>query len=697
MAKSAAVPGYLLKSQQWAGFSIQTYSDGTYGYTNPRESARGFADFEGAKAAAEALVRDGDNDLRIRARNAAEEHLAGYISTVFAECAQEIDDQYGAWARKTYKEDAGTRASRAQVRDLTATLARMASRATEMTVQYIDGYVPQVMSDAANITEYTLEDGTTLNPMFALVDTDSIMALASEHTVTIPTCVSDTIKTYKWDAAKIRDALTRSIAMGESIDKCAKRLQGVVDSNKAVATRNARTMVTAAMSAGDVIAYKRAATAGIKIKIQWLAALDDRTRHSHRVCDGEIRAIGEKFSNGLRWPGDVDGPAAELMNCRCTTVPIINDTEYTGKRAEKLNGMSYDEWKANQRPAPKPTGKSAGAAPKPTGKSAGAEVKPTDAPAPEPEQPRWPLIDPDSLDEAAKAKRDTLAREVSSHYRAFSRLPNGESLLLPAREYGQYVASVPKMRGFSQKEDEELAESTIRSLLADADESVARRMYRDYLAGASVLNNSIGGAYYKPSDAQVRMSLKTIYLDTESDPKGNTLFHECGHWLDHQLAGGETSKDDFCPYISDGLERTMLEDWVAWRDARGREWVADWDEYKSEEDKNTAVISRLCEQHPRGTETYIEWGDVSDMIESVTLVPYPLYMGHGLDYYDSLPHACSEFFAEYMSAQITNPKSLARIREIFPHACEQLDAKVAARLDELDAAYAARMSNTSTD
>lgn len=58
---------------------------------------------------------------------------------------------------------------------------------------------------------------------------------------------------------------------------------------------------------------------GADIVKQWDAVLDGRTRDSHRRVDGEIRELDEKFSNGLMFPGDPSGSAAEVINCRCTS------------------------------------------------------------------------------------------------------------------------------------------------------------------------------------------------------------------------------------------------------------------------------------------------------------------------------------------------------------------------------------------
>lgn len=51
---------------------------------------------------------------------------------------------------------------------------------------------------------------------------------------------------------------------------------------------------------------------------QWLAIEDSRTRHSHRLVDQQSRDMEDKFSNGLRFPGDPEGSTKETINCRCT-------------------------------------------------------------------------------------------------------------------------------------------------------------------------------------------------------------------------------------------------------------------------------------------------------------------------------------------------------------------------------------------
>jgi uncharacterized protein with gpF-like domain len=56
---------------------------------------------------------------------------------------------------------------------------------------------------------------------------------------------------------------------------------------------------------------------GANVLKQWDSTLDNRTRPTHRVVDGEIRELDKPFSNGLQCPGDSSGGAAEVVNCRC--------------------------------------------------------------------------------------------------------------------------------------------------------------------------------------------------------------------------------------------------------------------------------------------------------------------------------------------------------------------------------------------
>ncbi|AKU43342.1 portal protein [Bacillus phage Silence] len=79
----------------------------------------------------------------------------------------------------------------------------------------------------------------------------------------------------------------------------------------------ARTEVIGASNAGNRYAAKQT---GLQLEKQWLSTPDDRTRDSHVSIDGETQPMDEKYSNGLMFPGDPEGAAEEVIQCRCTEI-----------------------------------------------------------------------------------------------------------------------------------------------------------------------------------------------------------------------------------------------------------------------------------------------------------------------------------------------------------------------------------------
>lgn len=84
----------------------------------------------------------------------------------------------------------------------------------------------------------------------------------------------------------------------------------------------ARTEVIGASNAGSRYAAKQT---GLKLKKEWVATADDRTRDSHEEADGQVRDIDEPYDVGsseLMFPGDPDGEPEDVIQCRCAEVYI---------------------------------------------------------------------------------------------------------------------------------------------------------------------------------------------------------------------------------------------------------------------------------------------------------------------------------------------------------------------------------------
>lgn len=59
---------------------------------------------------------------------------------------------------------------------------------------------------------------------------------------------------------------------------------------------------------------------------QWLSTIDDRTRPTHVVADKQRTLMTSPFQIGgshLMFPGDPRGVANEVINCRCTMLPVV--------------------------------------------------------------------------------------------------------------------------------------------------------------------------------------------------------------------------------------------------------------------------------------------------------------------------------------------------------------------------------------
>ena len=116
---------------------------------------------------------------------------------------------------------------------------------------------------------------------------------------------------------KITAQVSRGISSGLTFKQVAQELAGTTNIGFNNAVRIARTEGHRIQCQAGMDACYKAKDKGADVLKQWDAALDSRTRESHTIVDGEIRELDEKFSNGLMFPGDPSGGAAEVINCRC--------------------------------------------------------------------------------------------------------------------------------------------------------------------------------------------------------------------------------------------------------------------------------------------------------------------------------------------------------------------------------------------
>ena len=116
---------------------------------------------------------------------------------------------------------------------------------------------------------------------------------------------------------RITAEVSRIISTGMSFQQLAQQLAGKTTIGYTNAIRIARTEGHRIQCEAGMDACYKAKDMGADVVKQWDSTLDARTRDSHIKLDGEVRELDDVFSNGLRFPGDPHGAAAEVINCRC--------------------------------------------------------------------------------------------------------------------------------------------------------------------------------------------------------------------------------------------------------------------------------------------------------------------------------------------------------------------------------------------
>lgn len=212
---------------------------------------------------------------------------------------------------------------------------------------------------------FQVEKESLVDTSYSLYDRATVSRLVKENPKMLPDPSERTLKRIRdakekrWSKQKMTSAIMQGILQGEPLAKVAKRLRTVTNMEEAQAMRNARTMMTNAQSAGRYDAYRRAKGMGIYFKVIWIATLDNRTRHEHRLLDGQMQEVDTPFEvegNQIMYPADLGGgsykvPPELIYNCRCTIGAAIPGTKLYEQgiegmeRFSRLEGMSYEEWK----------------------------------------------------------------------------------------------------------------------------------------------------------------------------------------------------------------------------------------------------------------------------------------------------------------------------------------------------------------
>jgi SPP1 gp7 family putative phage head morphogenesis protein len=154
--------------------------------------------------------------------------------------------------------------------------------------------------------------------------------------------IFDKIKKYIFEASEntmnrlignVMDNLSQSYKEGYGYNKAAERLEDVFTNMETYELeRIARTEIAGQENLGMHEGNKEL---GVEYE-KWRTARDADVRDSHQDLEGQIVKVGDRFSNGLEYPGDRSGPIEEWINCRCTLMPFLMPEGYTAP-----SGMTF--------------------------------------------------------------------------------------------------------------------------------------------------------------------------------------------------------------------------------------------------------------------------------------------------------------------------------------------------------------------
>lgn len=240
-------------------------------------------------------------------------------------------------------------------------VAHRVTDANAVAVSYTNDATPGIYSLNRNYAAYTIES-VAGDVGFDLWDEQTVKRLIVEQPGLMPYYPKGRALKRGIDLAygkkQITASVTSSILQGLSIKRMADDLQKrITTMSRDSAIRTARTAVTGAQNAGRMDSYAAAEKMGINLKKQWLATLDNRTRHAHAMLDGQTVDVDKPFKvdgYDIMFPGDTFAPGYLVYNCRCTVIADVGGVNTstaqrrarnasTGK-AEVVPDMTYAEW-----------------------------------------------------------------------------------------------------------------------------------------------------------------------------------------------------------------------------------------------------------------------------------------------------------------------------------------------------------------
>ncbi len=205
-------------------------------------------------------------------------------------------------------------------------------------------------------TAFEMERQAALNLRFGMLSEDVVNA-AIQNPLDKIGWGKRTLKQSTLLVDQLRTDIAQALIQGKGYAEMSKTLKNRMEIGASKAMRILRTEAHRAQSEGRLDAMVKGEAAadrlGLDMQRVWVASLDDRTRPTHGVADGQVAKNGDggevMFTVAgvrARGPGLV-GVAAEDINCRCTTRSQVkgHEPEYRRVRGEGIGKIeTYEQW-----------------------------------------------------------------------------------------------------------------------------------------------------------------------------------------------------------------------------------------------------------------------------------------------------------------------------------------------------------------
>ncbi len=156
------------------------------------------------------------------------------------------------------------------------------------------------------------------------MQSEEVLASIAQH-VSKVTAINETAREKLVEV--IRDTMKTVAERGLSEQDAADLLTDNCRSKMGEISNNARTIARTETHGAYSEARYDAMKSTQPVAKKWISSRDSLVRDQHAALDGKQVPFDDAFGNGLRYPLDPAGSAAEVINCRCVMVPIYEGDE----------------------------------------------------------------------------------------------------------------------------------------------------------------------------------------------------------------------------------------------------------------------------------------------------------------------------------------------------------------------------------